>query len=36
MLNFPNIRKPRTDNFFEDIYDGDNYKWFESQMNRER
>ena len=35
-LNFPNIRRPSADNFFEDIYDGENYKWFENQMNQER
>ena len=36
LLNFPNMRKPSAHNFYEDIYDGENYKWFESQMNRER
>ena len=36
MLNFPNIRRPSADSFFEDIYDGENYKWFENQMDRER
>ncbi len=36
MLNYSNMRKPTGENMFEDVFDGENYKWFESQMNRDR
>ena len=36
LLNYPKIRRPSADNFFEDIYDGENYKWFQNQMDEAR
>ena len=35
-MNYPYIRRPPTDDFMEDIYDGSNWKWFNSQMNTAR
>jgi hypothetical protein len=36
MLIYPKIRRPSAPDFFEDVYDGENYKWFESQMDLTR
>ncbi len=36
ILNYSNIRRPPTTDFIEDIYDGENWKWFERQMDPER
>ena len=35
-LNYSNIRRPPTNDFIEDIYDGETWKWFERQMDTER
>ena len=35
-MSFPKLRKPPDPEFIEDIYDGANWKWFESQMDIER
>jgi len=35
-LNYSNIRRPPALEYIEDIYDGANWKWFESQMIKER
>jgi len=35
-FNFIKIRKPPAESFFEDVYDGENYKWFLNQMNADR
>ena len=32
-LTYSKIRRPPTEGFLEDIYDGENWKWFEDQMN---
>ena len=35
-MSFTKLRRPPNPEFIEDIYDGANWKWFESQMNLER
>ena len=35
-LTYSTIRRPPSEGFIEDIYDGSNWKWFERQMNKER
>ena len=36
LLDYPKIRRPSAANFYEDVYDGENYKWFENQMDLTR
>ena len=35
-INYPTIRPRPVDGYIEDVYDGENWKWFTSQMNKER
>jgi hypothetical protein len=35
-FNYSNLRRPTTEGFLEDIYDGSTWKWFEQQMDPAR
>jgi hypothetical protein len=36
LLIYPKIRRPSAPDFYEDVYDGETYKWFENQMDLNR
>ena len=35
-LSYPKIRPSPVAGYIEDVYDGENWQWFESQMNEDR
>ena len=35
-LSYSKLRPPPVNGYIEDVYDGENWQWFESQMNEDR